>query len=106
MLTFQECPSGTPAISTPSLEKIDSERLQLDLPKWKPWLSATAWPEWAEFLESGLDDMGKIPEPANEWPLDSICRLVAEQRSVAVSQSDHTGASLLTRERQECIVSL
>ena len=50
--------------------------------------------------------MGKVPEPANEWLLDNICRLVAEKRSVAVSQPDHTGASLLTRERQEYIVSL
>ena len=103
---FQECSSGTPAFSTPSMEKIDLDRLKQDLPKWKPWLSASSWPEWADFLESGLEDMRKVPEPPDEWPLDSICRLVAQQRSVSVSQPDHADEALLTRERQECIVSI
>jgi len=100
---FRECSSGTPAFLTPSMEKIDLDCLKQDLPKWKPWLSANSWPD---FLESGHEDMRNVPEPADEWPLDSICRLVAQQRSVSVSQPDHTDGALLMRERQECIVSI
>jgi len=68
--------------------------------KWKPWLSANWWPEWADFLESRLEDMSKVPEPPDEWPLDSICRLVAQQRSVSVSQPawPHRWSSVDERE--------
>jgi len=37
-------------------QKIDLDRLKQDLPKWKPWLSANSWPEWADVLESGRED--------------------------------------------------
>ena len=79
---FQECSSGTPAFSTLSVEKIDSSKTSQ---------SGSHGCQLTHGL-SGLifwsqdSDIRKVPEPTDEWPLESICRLVAQQRSVSVSK--------------------
>jgi len=66
------------------------------------WLSANSWPEWADFWSQ---DLRKVPEPADEWPLDSMCTLVAQQRSVSVNQPDYI-ASFPGRRRNGLATSV
>lgn len=92
----------TPLISTPSAEKQDINQLQLDMPKWKPWLSDQSWEEWTEFLDSGIQKLEEIPLDPPEWPL-RVLRECAYQEQHDPSNMAQT-TSLLTKEREECMV--
>ena len=58
-------PDGIPQFVVPSLVKVEPEKLQDSIPKFKPWISSTAWGHWENFLESHLPKLGDIPADCN-----------------------------------------
>lgn len=96
-------PHGVPLISVPSAEKQDLNQLQVDMPKWKPWLSDQSWEEWIHFLELGNEKLYRVPSVLPEWPLEAL-KGISDSEDELRNHS-HMDTILLTKERQECLVS-
>lgn len=47
--------------------KLDLEHLFRDLPKYKPWLSATSWEAWEQFMATDL-----LKQEEQNWRLHSL----------------------------------
>jgi len=65
-------PDGIPQFVVPSLVKVEPEKLQDSIPKFKSWISSTAWGHWEDFLENHLPKLGDIPADCNKgfcWPV-------------------------------------
>ena len=91
-----------PSVCTPSTEKQNFIQLQINMPKWKPWLSDQSWEEWTDFLQFGVRKLEEVPSDLPEWPLHLLIdRTVSEHE-----EGNHIApdTSLLARERQECRV--
>lgn len=98
-------PQGVPLISVPSAEKQDLNQLQVDMPKWKPWLSDQSWEEWTHFLEHGNEKLYQVPSVLPEWPLETLKGISDPEDKNESRNHSHQGTILLTKERQECLVS-
>lgn len=48
---FSDC-AAKPDLLKPDITKMGLERLPADLPKYKPWLSPSAWLDWEEFMST------------------------------------------------------
>lgn len=48
---------------------MDLPRLLSELPKYKPWLSASAWSEWEDFMAAS-DNLTDVPD--NTWDLQKL----------------------------------
>ena len=66
-INMQDMPEDVQLLSQPSSEKQDVNQLRLDIPKWKPWLSDQSWEEWADFLDSGVQNLDETSSAAPEW---------------------------------------
>ena len=71
-ICIQSIPNGSPAFAIPSLDKIDPERLQSDIPKWLQWLTEQSQSEWREFLSTNLQEMTAVPTMESHWLMDRL----------------------------------
>uniref|UniRef100_A0A1X7TBW6 DUF7869 domain-containing protein n=1 Tax=Amphimedon queenslandica TaxID=400682 RepID=A0A1X7TBW6_AMPQE len=63
---LKEAPTGNPQVLEPSTEKLDTERLQTDIPKWLRWLSISSEMEWTTFL-TRLGSLTTEDDETSEW---------------------------------------
>ena len=51
--------------------KVEPERLQDSIPKFKPWVSSTAWGHWEDFLKFDLANLSRSPgcDGSFCWPV-------------------------------------
>lgn len=66
---------------SPCTDKMDPERLSADIPKYKPYISATSWSNWEEFLAK-LEDISII-QPQS-WALPQL--LSASIKALSIRQ--------------------
>ena len=68
---MQGCPDviDSPPLVVPTADKLDLEHLFRDLPKYKRWVSASAWEEWEKFIETSAC---LLKSDAVKWELDSL----------------------------------
>ena len=97
---LKDCPDAidVPNLVEPSLDKIDLEHLLRDQPKYKPWLSATAWEHWEEFMWH-TEDLGKVQHCDSIWEIPKLtsAAITRPTHSESVSISSDTLA-LLAKE--------
>ena len=72
MVILQGLPAvdDAPDLVKPCGDKLDPEHLIRDLPKYKPYISASSWQHWEEFL-SNLDNIEEV-RPQLSWPLTQL----------------------------------
>ena len=76
------------------------------MPKWKTWLSDQSWDEWTDFLDSGVRKLEEAPSITPEWPIQILRQHSQVENSSQQPSGDlYQSSILLTRERQECLVS-
>ena len=89
----------------PTSEKIDVERLQVDIPKWQQWLSNSSQLVWTQFL-SELDFIVNQTEDkfssTSAWYLQEL-ESQDHQLEPAVSSTE---TNILQNERQDCMVRM
>ena len=68
---MQGCPDeiDSPPLVVPTTDKLDLEHLFRDLPKYKRWVTASAWEEWEKFIESSPS---LLKSDAVKWEIDSL----------------------------------
>ena len=59
----------SPPLVLPTTGKLDLEHLFRDLPKYKRWVTATAWEEWEKFIETSPS---LLKSDAVKWEMDSL----------------------------------
>ena len=60
---------------------MEPEKLHDSIPKFKPWISGTAWGHWEEFLKFNLAKLSSIPDNNNSycWPV-SVLQASSDRR--------------------------
>lgn len=68
---FQNAPDivDKPPLVPANLSKMDLPRLLNDIPKFKPWVSASNWAHWEEFVSS-TDKLSQVH--INSWDLHGL----------------------------------
>jgi len=84
-----------PPLVAPCADKLDLEHLFRDLPKYKQWLSASAWENWEEFIATSAE-LVLNPIPI-KWELSSLVS-AAITAAHARSQSHSESISLETTQ--------
>ena len=62
-------PDTNPGCLTPSFLKVEPARLFESIPKFKSWVTPTAWSHWEQFLAEGLDRFSTVPDSNSGWAL-------------------------------------
>ena len=77
------------------MDKIEPDKLHNNIPKFKPWLSTTAWNHWEEFLETTLPKLATIPsdESSLGWPL-LVLEAASDHRRMQETAIDDNSNSL------------
>lgn len=70
---FQSCPdaSDIAPLVVPSSAKIDLEHLLRDLPKYRQWLSVSAWEAWERFM-STTRELDQLSGGTPHWMLPTL----------------------------------
>ena len=58
----------------PIMDKVEPDKLQDSIPRFKPWISSTAWCYWEEFLHTTLSKLAITPDDESliGWPLMAL----------------------------------
>ena len=71
---------------------MEPERLHDSIPRFKPWISGTAWGHWEEFLQSSLIKLSCVPDSESSycWPV-SVLQASSERRTqfTTVEEGSH-----------------
>ena len=67
---------------------MEPEKLHDSIPKFKPWISNTAWGHWEDFLKFDLVNLGSIPDGDSSfcWPV--LVLQAASDRRMQVTPVD------------------
>ena len=89
----------------PSMDKVEPDKLRDNIPKFKPWISSTAWCYWEEFLHATLPKLATIPDDENSfgWPLMALEAASCRRRMQEISIDDNNveGAEVLEQMLDE-----
>lgn len=97
---------GLPDISelttvTPSVEKLDIERLHRDIPKYYPFLKAESTPVWNDFLKQQLPRLTSTSYNSTNYQ-DQFRQLIAAgNRRVTSSSHDHEKSMMVVPNQKE-----
>ena len=101
----QATPPGIPSILVPSADKQDVDQLQVDIHKWKLWISEQSWEEWSHFLDLGVQKLQQIPSVCPDWPLQTLLNGATDETEETENHHASDQATiLLEKERQGCEV--
>ena len=89
----------------PTSEKIDVERLQVDIPKWQQWLSNSSQLEWTQFL-SELDLIVNQTEDEFSSTYAWYLQELESQDYPLKPAVSSTETNILHNERQDCMVRM
>ena len=76
---------GKPQMVIPDTSKLDLPRLLSDIPKYKPWVSPSAWKDWEIFLQD-TNELTSVPDVS--WNMDRLMATAMASnaaRSIAVA---------------------
>ena len=75
------------------MDKVEPDKLRDNIPRFKPWISSTAWNHWEEFLDTMLPQLATIlsDDASFGWPLLSLEAASARRRMQEVATDDITG---------------
>ena len=94
-----------PEFTIPSMEKVEPDKLRENIPKFKPWISSTAWSHWQKFLETTLAKLATVPtdETSFSWPLLALENASDRRRMQEAARDDNNveGAQVLEQMLDE-----
>ena len=91
--------SQKPDLVHPDISKLDLTRLLADLPKYKPWLSPSAWCDWEKFMSS-TDSLNSVADvPWDMQKLISSAIKSSSSRSTRQAQLSEGLSNILTKEK-------
>lgn len=86
------------------MDKVEPDKLRDNIPRFKPWVSSTAWCYWEEFLYTTLPKLATIPDDESlfGWPLMALeaasCR---RMQGVLTDENNSEGAQVLEQMLDE-----
>ena len=81
-----------PQLVVPDSSKLDVSRLLLDIPKYKAWVSPSAWKDWEAFIQD-IDKLSLVPEIA--WKIDKIIATAITSSAARSAKTSHVNEDLL-----------
>ena len=86
---------GKPQMVVPDISKLDVPRLLSDIPKYKAWVSPSAWKDWEVFLED-INKLTSVPDVP--WNVD---RLIAT--AIASNAARTTAVATISEDLQQIL---
>ena len=101
-------PTCDPKMVEPSSIKADLDRIQDEIPKFKPWMSSEACKYWDCFMNEELGSFFKPPPLVPTWTLNSISPLSSiENPAINLSSEQNPELSaMFAAEQATCQVIL
>lgn len=91
---IQDAPCGEPLILPPSADKIEVNKLQEDIPKFKQWISSSSSAVWDVFLERELQDLLSTHEAP--WVMQKVFDRVESSQEHDSDTPQEVDSNLMT----------